>query len=491
MKHLNRFLLTLFALTLTIQLVGCGAAEVSSAKLYRNQRNYIKANEMLEKAIVSDPTNDEAWALYVQNLYDLRNYEKIADVIDTAKFYGGRFLPDINAVQYNTWVELYNGAVSAYNQNPDDKEIQKSAINNLVAAQRLIPDQPETYELLGQVYMQSGDTAKGIATYNQALQQVQPMHDRGMGLGLALRMSPDAAQKAMGGAPAAQTYSLVSNSDSALVYSYPAKQAWLYFEHPPKKPRVWELTGWRFTDVETSGKQPMRVSLNTYETIANYYYRRGLDRLNAGNKAAAQQEFDRAIPILVKLQQIDPSDEFAAQAIPDIYQRLNRLDLAKAQYEKMLQDHPTKANYVNYGTLLMSLNDFPGAAAAFEKSLQTDPNYESGLFNLGATYKNWAASEQKAKRDWKSKVEKSTEYFERYHQINHTDFNVLANLVDNYDLLGKKDKQQDMLKELESLKGTEASNDPDYWTNLAKLYARFNRPNESADAFKKADQLKH
>ena len=130
-----------FALVFVIsfQLFGCGGADLQSAKLYRIQHNWDKANLMLEQALKADPTNDEAWALYTQNLFDLKRYEKIAEVIDTARLYAIKNRAIVENVRYNTWVLLYNGGLNAYNQNPENKEQQQAAIGLLESAMKIAP----------------------------------------------------------------------------------------------------------------------------------------------------------------------------------------------------------------------------------------------------------------------------------------------------------------------------------------------------------------
>ena len=171
----------------SFQLLGCGGADLQSAKLYRIQHNWDKANLMLEQAIKADPTNDEAWALYVENLYELKRFEKIAEVIDTARLYAIKNRAMVEIVRHNTWVALYNGGLGAYQQNPDSKEQQDAAIGLFESAMKVAPDQPETYELLGDVYFSAHDTAKYIATYEDALKQVRSNHDQGVALGLIVK----------------------------------------------------------------------------------------------------------------------------------------------------------------------------------------------------------------------------------------------------------------------------------------------------------------
>src|SRR5205823_369518 len=125
--------------TILVQLGGCGAADIQSAKLYRSNRDYSRANTMLEKAIKEDPTGDEAWYLYAQNLYDLREYEKIATIIDTAMLYASTHRGELQALKHNTWIQLYNGGLNTYNANPESKEAQQAAIGYLEAARKLEP----------------------------------------------------------------------------------------------------------------------------------------------------------------------------------------------------------------------------------------------------------------------------------------------------------------------------------------------------------------
>src|SRR5581483_1778041 len=423
MKTIQRTLLLSILVTMSIELVGCGAADVQSAKLYRNRRDYVTADKMLQKAVTEDPTNDEAWYLYAENLYDLKEYEKIASIIDTAMLYSTTHRTELQTLKHNTWIELYNGALGAYNANPDSKEAQQAAITYLEAAQKLEPAQPETYELLGTVYYASGDTAKGLQNYLAEIDQVSSSYDQGVTMGLMLHMSPDAVTRAIGGTPARTLTVPIGGSDSSMIYVYPSKNAYIYFEKTDKPPYNWQLTGWRVTSLDAEGLQPLRVSTQAYELVANNYYQRGLSEQQRNDKNAANADFQKAIPLLMTLQPIDPSDEFASQAIPDIYTRMERTEKAKQEYERILADHPSKPMYISYGTLLMKANDYQGAIAQYQKALALAPNDESALYDIAAAYKNWAIEDQKAnkKTEYTSEIEQSTSYFEKLHAVDKND----------------------------------------------------------------------
>ncbi len=491
MKTIQRTLLLTVLATFAFELAGCGAADVQSAKLYRQRRDYPMADKMLQRAITEDPTNDEAWYLYAENLNDLKEFEKIASIIDTAMLYSITHREELRVLRHNTWIELYNGGAGAYNANPESKEAQQNAIGYLESAQKLEPEQPETYELLGEVYYAAGDTAKGLGNYLAEINEVSASYDQGVTMGLMLHMTPEAVERAVGGAPAKKQTVSIGGTDSALVYIYPNKQAYIYFERQVKPPHAWELTGWRVTASEVDGMQPLQVLTQPYEFVANDYYQKGLAAQRSGDKAAANAQFEKAIPLLMTLQQIDPSNDFASQAIPDIYTRMERTEKAKQEYERILADHPSKEMYISYGTLLLKSNDYQDAITAYQKALALAPADESALYNIAAAYKNLAAADQKDKKpEYKTELEQSTDYFEKLRAINKSDPATLMNLVENYDILGQKDKVISLVADLEALKTSDAANSHEYWDLLARVYARANRSADAQAAYKKSDELK-
>jgi tetratricopeptide (TPR) repeat protein len=489
MKSLRQLCFIAALAVLSIQYLGCGGAEISSAKLYRNQRNYVKANEMLEKALKSDPTSDEGWALYVTNLFDLKRYERIAEVIDTARIYAVENRTQVEFIRRNTFVELFNGGLQAYEQNPDSRQQQKEAIALLETARRVAPEMPETYELLGNVYYSANDTAKAIGTFQEALAQLRSMHDQGTALGLMLKMDPASVVNAIGGDPA-RTQTVLYGSDSVLIYIYPSKEAYIYFEKTKRTPRKWQLMGWKFTNIEAVGMQPSRISLATYQNVASYYLAKGSEALARKDKAAAEAEFDKAVSYLISIQRLDPSDPQPSSIIPDIYRRLGQTDKAKAEYERMISEFPSKNLYSSYGVVLLNSEDYDGAIAAFEKALEIDPAYHNALVNLAATYQNRAVAQQKKdpKASVNSLLEKAVEYFEKAYTVNSKDYFSIGYLIEDYDILGNKEKKQKFLTILDNLASTDVASEHDYWAAVGKAFVKTDAK-KSTEAFRKADEL--
>ncbi|MEI8135417.1 MAG: tetratricopeptide repeat protein [bacterium] len=490
MKKINISFSFLLLVAFSFQFWGCGGADIQSAKLYRQQRDWRRADQMLQQALKSDPASDEGWALYMQNLYDLKQYEKIAELVDTARLYSIKNRKMVELVRQQTWVDLYNGGVTAYQQNPDSKEQQTAAIGSLESAKHVAPDQPETYEVLGDVYYSAGDTAKGIATYKDALVQVRSTHDQGVSLGLRMKMDPAEVESVIGGSPSKDTSVLLGTSDTVKIYHYRSNDGYFYFEKATKPPHKWQLFGWRFTNTLEVGLLPMRISVLPYARLGNYYYAKGNSVL-ASDKSKAEDYFNEAVPMYIAMQRLDPSDENASAMISDIYgSKLNDPDKARGAYENMIAAHPSKSLYTAYGVTLLKTNDYEGAVGAFEKAVALDPAYELALYDLGVTYKNWAAAEQKKNLDFHPKMEKSTDYFERVIAVNKKDYNSYFNLVENYDILAKKDKSLQMVTSLEAMKSGDATKDASFWEALAKIYTRLNRTADATDAFSKADKLR-
>jgi len=271
MNSIRRTLLITILATIGLQMAGCGAADIQSAKAYRARRDYVTADRMILKALAEDSTNDEAWYLYAVNLEDLKEYEKIATVIDQAMLYSTTHRAELQTLKHNTWIQLYNGGLGTYNANPESKEAQQASIGYLEAARKLEPEQPETYELLGTVYYAAGDTTKGLANYLAEINQVSASYDPGITMGLMLHLTPDAVERAIGGAPARKSTITIGGTDSAMIYIYPSKNAYVYFERTVKPPYPWQLTGWRITSLDAEGMQPIRVSTQAYALVASAF----------------------------------------------------------------------------------------------------------------------------------------------------------------------------------------------------------------------------
>jgi tetratricopeptide (TPR) repeat protein len=193
----------------------CGSAETTSAKLYMQQKNWVKAEESLLKELGKNEKNEEAQFLLGQVRYELKNYLGMNEAFTNALQLGDQHKPDILRYRLSVWGSLYNQGVAYYNKGRDtaayyDKALQAfdiaiamepdsantyyvaaladyarkdipSAINKLETAVAKDPKYLDAHRLLGQFHyakaMQELD-AKDEASSNASLQKAQQVYEK-------------------------------------------------------------------------------------------------------------------------------------------------------------------------------------------------------------------------------------------------------------------------------------------------------------------------
>jgi hypothetical protein len=112
-----------------------------------------------------------------------------------------------------------------------------------------------------------------------------------------------------------------------------------------------------------------------------------------------------------------------------------------------------------------------------------------------------ASAEQRKLKDVKDKkkledgnklvianVTKAAEYFEKVYTVNRKEYLSIGYLIEDYEILGNKEKSAKFLAELDNLKNTDAAKESNYWLTVGKHFAKVDAA-KSADAFKRADEL--
>jgi tetratricopeptide (TPR) repeat protein len=116
----KRFATSAFIVALTMILVyGCGSTEMTSAKLYLQQKNYEKAMEMLQKDVSKNGGSAENYYLQGTVYAEDESFEKMNEVFDSSLAYGDKFAQDILAYRYNAWSQNYNKGVKYYQAAAD------------------------------------------------------------------------------------------------------------------------------------------------------------------------------------------------------------------------------------------------------------------------------------------------------------------------------------------------------------------------------------
>ncbi len=163
MKKIYLSVLVLSFLGLTLTAYQCASTEITSARLYIQQKNIDKAEEVLKKETEKNPQSEEGWFLTGFVRHEKRDYTGMMDAFERTKKLGNKFDAEISNMVKASWAENFNSAVLNLNtankmQDLDSAKIlRQQAINDFKMAIKLQPDSADTYRSLTFAYLSAGD----------------------------------------------------------------------------------------------------------------------------------------------------------------------------------------------------------------------------------------------------------------------------------------------------------------------------------------------
>ncbi len=181
MKHSKLFVLAFLMLSLVLVGYQCGSTEITSAKLYIQQKNYEKATEVLQKEITKNPKSDEGYYLlgYVQG--EQGNFNEMVDSYDKSLAISKNFEKNINDSRKYFWAQAFNRGVSLYQKgvkstDPDSAKVfYDKSIADFNSALNIEPDSGDTYKNLAFVYLSKGDNEAAVAPLKQLIAREQSL----------------------------------------------------------------------------------------------------------------------------------------------------------------------------------------------------------------------------------------------------------------------------------------------------------------------------
>jgi tetratricopeptide (TPR) repeat protein len=123
----------------------CGSAEITSAKLYMQQKQWDKAEQSLVKELAKNDKNEEAWFLLGQARLEQKNYDGMNEAYTRALALGNTHAKEISQNRLAIWANLYNEGVGLYNKGKDDPSQYDKALKNFDTAIAMEPDSAGTY----------------------------------------------------------------------------------------------------------------------------------------------------------------------------------------------------------------------------------------------------------------------------------------------------------------------------------------------------------
>jgi tetratricopeptide (TPR) repeat protein len=159
----------------------CSSTELTSAKLYIQQKNYDKAMDALEKEVEKNPKSAEAY-YYLGYVYGEKDqYSQMIDAFSKSLAISNEFKSQIDDQNRYFWANMFNRGVSYYQKgvnttNEDSSKIWfDKSIDMFDYASQLEPDSADTYKNLAFVYMGAGQNDKAIAPLKKLIELEQSL----------------------------------------------------------------------------------------------------------------------------------------------------------------------------------------------------------------------------------------------------------------------------------------------------------------------------
>ncbi len=147
----------------------CSSTEMTSAKLYIQQKNYDKALDALQKEVAKNPKSAEGY-YYLGYVYGEKDdYGKMIEAFNKSLSISNEYKSQIDDQNKYFWANLFNRGVSYYQKgvNTTNEDSSKvffdKSINMFEYAAQLEPDSSDTYKNLAFVYMGAGENEKAIS----------------------------------------------------------------------------------------------------------------------------------------------------------------------------------------------------------------------------------------------------------------------------------------------------------------------------------------
>ena len=181
MKQSKLFVIAFLMLSMLFVGYQCGSTEITSAKLYIQQKNYDKAIEVLQKEITKNPKSDEGYYLlgYVQG--EQGNFNEMVDSYDKSLAISKSFEKNINDSRKYFWAQAFNRGVSLYQRgvkstDPDSQKVfYDKSIADFQSALSIEPDSADTYKNLAFVYLSKGDNEAAVEPLKQLIAREQSL----------------------------------------------------------------------------------------------------------------------------------------------------------------------------------------------------------------------------------------------------------------------------------------------------------------------------
>jgi tetratricopeptide (TPR) repeat protein len=146
----------------------CSSTELTSARLYIQQKNFEKAIIVLKKDVQKNPKSDEGWFLMGHTYGELGSIDSLLIAYDKSLEISNKFENQITDSKNYYWANSFNSGVNLFARanntaNEDTAKIfYDKSIDAFEKAAAIQPDSADTYKNMAFVYMSSGRNEQAI-----------------------------------------------------------------------------------------------------------------------------------------------------------------------------------------------------------------------------------------------------------------------------------------------------------------------------------------
>ena len=168
MKNSKLFVMAFLLLSMVFVGYQCGSTEITSAKLYIQQKNWDKAVDVLQKEISKNPQSDEGFYLLGYVNGEQTNFEEMVKNYDKSLAISQNFAKNINDSRKYFWAQAFNRGVNYYQKGVNSGDSDSAAvyydksIADFKSALNIEPDSSDTYKNLAFVYLSKGDNDAAV-----------------------------------------------------------------------------------------------------------------------------------------------------------------------------------------------------------------------------------------------------------------------------------------------------------------------------------------
>lgn len=178
MKNSNLIVAGMLLVAIVFSGFQCSSTEITSAKLYIQQKNWDKALEVLEDEVQKNPKSDEGYYLMGTVYSELDNVDEMVLAFDKSLAISNKYEQSISEFRAYQWANNFNRGVNLFKRGNDIRATNEDsasvyydmAIGAYQKALLLEPDSAETYKNLAFVFLTTGENEAAIDPLKQLIE---------------------------------------------------------------------------------------------------------------------------------------------------------------------------------------------------------------------------------------------------------------------------------------------------------------------------------